>query len=161
MDSKHLVSGTRVAKKNGKAFSNGCLTAVITGVDGTAIWMDTGTFLTRGDCTATLDVVTENPEPEPETEATGGSSSYYEVTVELPTKPDREPYMAECNDIIEALDMTFAEANVFKATWRKAAQRQGNGKPGVDALYDANKCVFYSDRMKAQAQHEQEKTNGN
>ena len=80
-------------------------------------------------------------------EHTGGSSSYYTVRVESPTTPYKLPYEAECNDIIEALNMTFAEANNFKATWRTAAARQGKKKKGNDAVYDAEKCVFFSRRM--------------
>lgn len=76
----------------------------------------------------------------------GGSSDYYKVEILAPTTAP-EPYMAECNDIIEALDMTFAEANVFKAVWRSAAARVGNGKPGTSAVYDAEKVVFFGGRM--------------
>lgn len=82
----------------------------------------------------------------PKEEHTGGSSSYYVVDVKSPTTaPD--PYKAECNDIIESLDMTFAEANVFKAVWRRAAQRQGRVKKGNNSLYDAEKMVFFSERV--------------
>ena len=80
-------------------------------------------------------------------EHTGGSSSYYTVKVESPTTKWKLPYEAECNDIIEALNMTFAEANNFKATWRTAAARQGKKKKGNNAVYDAEKCVFFSGRM--------------
>lgn len=79
-------------------------------------------------------------------EHTGGSSSYYVVDVKSPTTAP-EPYKAECNDIIESLDMTFAEANVFKAVWRRAAQRQGRVKKGNNSLYDAEKMVFFSERV--------------
>jgi hypothetical protein len=78
---------------------------------------------------------------------TGGSSSYYTVRVERPTSGG-EPYMAECNDIIEALRMEYDVANAFKAAWRVAALRQGHGKPGQDsARYDGEKIVFFGQRI--------------
>jgi len=78
---------------------------------------------------------------------TGGSSSYYTVHIAQPTSGG-EPYMAECNDIIEALQMEYDVANVFKAAWRIAALRQGKGKPGQDsAVYDAEKVVFFGQRI--------------
>ena len=78
---------------------------------------------------------------------TGGSSSYYTVAVEQPTSGG-EPYMAECNDIIEALNMEYDVANVFKAAWRIAALRQGKGKLGQDSpVYDAEKIVFFGNRI--------------
>lgn len=89
---------------------------------------------------------------------TGGSSDYYKVFISYPTSEGitfseyghefvQEPYMAECNDIIEALEMNYAEGNVFKALWRRAAKRLGNGKEGTSAIYDAEKMVFFSDRI--------------
>ena len=81
------------------------------------------------------------------TKLTGGSSSYYTVRVERPTSGG-EPYMAECNDIIEALCMEYDVANAFKAAWRVAALRQGHGKPGQDsARYDGEKIVFFGQRI--------------
>lgn len=77
---------------------------------------------------------------------TGGSSDYYKVRVHHPTTGP-EPYLAECNDIIEALHMTFSEGNAFKAIWRSASARLGNGKPGTTARYDAEKVVFFGNRM--------------
>lgn len=85
---------------------------------------------------------------------TGGSSDYYKVRIERPTSGG-EPYVAECNDIIEALAMNFAEGNAFKAIWRMAAARQGNGKPGNTALYDAEKVVFFGQRLVEQAKGEE------
>ncbi|MBB6253038.1 hypothetical protein [Nitrospirillum iridis] len=82
---------------------------------------------------------------------TGGSSDYYKVPIAHPATPGVAPYTAECLDIIEALDMTFAEGNAFKAIWRLAAARMGNGKPGNTALYDAEKVEFFGARMVAQA----------
>lgn len=84
-------------------------------------------------------------------EYTGGSSNYYKVFVNNPTTLDA-PYEAECNDIIEALKMTFAEGNAFKAIWRKAKARQGVQKKGYDnGLYDSEKVVFFGERMVVEA----------
>lgn len=78
-------------------------------------------------------------------EYTGGSSSYYRVKVEQPISGG-EAYEAECNDIIEALGMTFAEGNIFKAIWRIAAARQGKQKRGHEARYDFEKIEFFAGR---------------
>lgn len=76
----------------------------------------------------------------------GGLVNYYLVHVSHPQRGG-PGYQAECEDIIDALDMTFDEANIFKAIWRTAAARQGNGKPNQKALYDAQKVVHYANRM--------------
>ena len=83
-------------------------------------------------------------------EHTGGSSSYYMIRVEKVTTDWNEPYWAECNDIIEALEMNYAEGNAFKALWRKAAARKGKKKKGNTALYDAEKVAFFGNRLIAQ-----------
>lgn len=85
---------------------------------------------------------------------TGGSSSYYTVKVVSTTTPYALPYTAECNDIIEALGMNFAEGNAFKALWRRAAQRTlGLRKAGAkdDGLYDAEKVEFFGKRLVEQS----------
>jgi len=79
-------------------------------------------------------------------EHTGGSSNYYRAFVSSPTTLPTG-YTAECNDIIESLNMTFAEGNVFKALWRSAASRQGKEKKGNNARYDAEKMCFFSERI--------------
>lgn len=86
------------------------------------------------------------------TEYTGSSVSYYKVRVDLPTSGG-SPYEAECNDIIEALGMNYAEGNAFKAIWRSCAARHlGRGKRGYkDGRYDAEKVVFFGQRMVEQA----------
>jgi hypothetical protein len=82
---------------------------------------------------------------------TGSSSNYYKVFVKHPTTLP-EPYEAECNDIIESLQMTFAEGNAFKAIWRKAKARQGVKKKGYDnGVYDSEKVVFFGERMLIEA----------
>ena len=83
-------------------------------------------------------------------EYTGGSVSYYKVPVRHPTSGG-EPYDAECNDLIEALGMNFAEGNAFKAIWRLCAARRGLSKRGYDeGVYDAEKVVFFGQRMVVQ-----------
>lgn len=95
--------------------------------------------------------------PEPEPEYTGGSSSYYMVAVNNPTSPHIAPYVAECNDIIEALGMNYAEGNAFKAIWRRCAAELGKLKKGYDnGLYDAEKIVFFGERLVAQSKAKQE-----
>ena len=89
-------------------------------------------------------------------EYTGGSVSYYKVHVSNPTTI-AAAYDAECNDIIEALGMNYAEGNAFKAIWRSCAARSlGLSKQGyTDGLYDAEKALFFSGRMVKQAASEQ------
>lgn len=87
----------------------------------------------------------------PVEEYTGGSVSYYQVPIEHPTSGG-DPYTAECNDIIEALGMNYAEGNAFKALWRRAAARTlGLTKRGyTDGLYDAEKVEFFGKRLVVQ-----------
>lgn len=82
-------------------------------------------------------------------EHTGGSVSYYKVHVANPTTLP-EPYDAEANDIIESLGLTFAEGNLFKAIWRMAADRNGKKKKGNNSVYDAEKLVFFAERVLVQ-----------
>lgn len=94
-----------------------------------------------------------NPAAQDEPEYTGGSVSYYRVQVTDPTSPDVPPYVAECNDIIEALGMNYAEGNAFKALWRRAAaQNLGLTKKGyTDGVYDAEKVEFFGGRLVVQS----------
>ena len=84
-------------------------------------------------------------------EHTGLSVSYYDVVIKAGThtNPDHnQPHdiIVGCNDIIERLNMNYAQANVFKAQWRIAAAKQGKMKKGNNTLYDAEKSVFFSER---------------
>lgn len=102
----------------------------------------------------TVDETVEAPVPQIQEneEYTGSSSSYYGVSITHPTTASNVPYFAECNDIIEALGMTFAEGNAFKAIWRMCAARTlGKKKKGNTDVYDAEKVVFFADRMLIQA----------
>lgn len=84
-------------------------------------------------------------------EKSGGSVDYYQVQINNPTTKGRDKYIAECNDIIEALGMNYAEGNAFKALWRSCAERTlGKKKVGGDAVYDAEKMVFFSNRVLTQ-----------
>ncbi|AZU97876.1 hypothetical protein [Vibrio phage LP.1] len=74
----------------------------------------------------------------------GGSCNYYIVEVKHPTTAP-EPYSAECNDIIESLGLTFAEANIYKEIWRTANGRtHNNGKPDNDPKRAAEKVLFFA-----------------
>jgi hypothetical protein len=80
----------------------------------------------------------------------GGSNDYYKVQVSSPTSGG-DAYTAECNDIIEALQMTYAEGNAFKALWRHALARRGIGKQGNTQKYEAEKVEFFAKRLVEQA----------
>lgn len=83
-----------------------------------------------------------------EGEHDGGDVNYYVVEITDPKRFDA--YMAEAEDIIEALDMSFSEGTAFKSIWRKAAMRTlGKVKLGSDALYNAQKVAYYGARMVA------------
>ncbi len=71
----------------------------------------------------------------------GGDSDYYLCKI---THPKRlKPCEVECEDIIYALGMTFAEGEAFKATWRNAAMRLNNGKAGDSAIRNGQKVEHY------------------
>ena len=83
----------------------------------------------------------------------GAHAAYYELTIQRP-KSGGAAYKAECQDIIEALQMDFNEGNAFKALWRRAAGRLGNVKKGnEDPLYDAQKIKFYGTRILEQEEN--------
>ncbi len=82
-----------------------------------------------------------------ETKLTGGRVNYYLVYVAHPQREDQPAYQAECEDIIEALELNPDEANIFKEIWRSANARKANGKPGHNAVYGAEKIVHYAGRI--------------
>jgi len=76
--------------------------------------------------------------------STGGSASYYSVYI----KDVEVPYVAECIDLLESLDLTYSEENIIKSIWRSAAARcLGIHKKGKTAVYDAEKVVFFINRI--------------
>ena len=81
-------------------------------------------------------------------ESSGGDVNYYLVNVISPKR--LKAYTAECEDIIEALDMSFSEGCAFKAIWRKAAARTlGKEKAGDSAYRNAQKVRYYGERQEA------------
>ena len=78
---------------------------------------------------------------------TGGSVDYYKCHVAYPISKG-PAYTAESIDIIEALGMTFAEGEAFKAIWRTCTGRMGGAvKADNKALYNAEKVEFFGARM--------------
>jgi len=88
-------------------------------------------------------------------EISGGRVDYYRVPVAYPQREDQPPYIAECEDIIDALGMTFDEANIFKEIWRSANERtNGKGKVGNTPIRSAQKMVHYAGRILRKASRE-------
>lgn len=85
-------------------------------------------------------------------ENSGGFVNYYLVCVAHPQRSDQAPYQAECEDIIEALELNFDEANIFKEIWRGARARQGTKKAGNNELRGAQKIVHYGNRILRRAE---------
>jgi len=87
---------------------------------------------------------------------------YYKVRITHPTTKHTLPYTAECNDIIEALQMNYAQGNAFKAIWRQCAaaaldlRKKGQDEEG---LYDSQKVEFFGARMVVQAKARKEANN--
>src|SRR5210317_2622583 len=76
------------------------------------------------------------------TENSGLKCSYYEVRIDNPAHQEK-PYVAECSDIMEALNLNCNETAVFKEIWRTANARLGEKKQGNSPLRAAEK-IFYS-----------------
>lgn len=87
---------------------------------------------------------------------TGGLVNYYLAPVTHPQRKEQPAYVAECEDIAEALGLTPNEFCEFKAIWRTANARKGNGKPDGKALYDAEKRLHYAGRDVAKYQRERD-----
>lgn len=101
-------------------------------------------------------------------EHTGGSSSYYDVEVHVELVDDKKrkkvvPAIVSCNLIIEALNMNYAQATVFKAVWRICASKLGRKKRGNNTVYDAEKINFFAERILVQEQNgnEQQRVHSN
>ena len=88
---------------------------------------------------------------------TGSFVNYYLIQIDHPQRKEQPPYQAECEDIIEALEMNPDEANIFKEIWRGANARRGNGKPNHTPLYGAEKIYHYAGRIYRRASRTQPK----
>lgn len=89
----------------------------------------------------------DSPEPAPKAQKTGGSVDYYKCHVADPVSGG-PAYTAESLDIIEALGMTFAEGEAFKAIWRTCTGRMGGAvKADDNPKYNAEKVQFFGGRM--------------
>lgn len=97
---------------------------------------------------------TTRPEKaDPVNHLSGGLSGHYLADVEKPQRGGN-PYQAECDDIIYALNMTFDEGEAFKAIWRTCTARLGYGKKDNTPLYNAQKLVHRSKRILQRAESE-------
>ena len=84
---------------------------------------------------------------------TGLSASYYTVPVMHSAYNDGE-YLLECVDVLEALQLTYSEANVIKAIWRTASKRVLNvSKGGTTDLYDMEKVYFFCKKICRSSSH--------
>ena len=82
-------------------------------------------------------------------EITGGNVNYYLINIPNPKRLD--PYVVEVEDIIEALNMEFAEGTILKSLIRYCKLKQGLGKPGSTPKYEAEKIKYYADRLVAKS----------
>ena len=76
---------------------------------------------------------------------TGGEVNYYLINVPNPKR--LAPYVVEVEDIIEALNMEFAEGTILKSLIRYCKLKQGLGKPGSSKKYEAEKVKYYAERL--------------
>lgn len=83
-------------------------------------------------------------------ENSGRHCEYYHCEVTHPQNPNQNvPYIANCEDIIQALGLTFDEGCEFKSIWRRGRGRQGFKKAETTAVRDATKAVHYAQRVLA------------
>jgi len=82
-------------------------------------------------------------------EITGGDVNYYLINIAHPKRLD--PYVIEVEDLIEALNMEFAEGTLLKSLIRYCKLKQGLGKPGSSKKYEAEKIKYYAERIFSKA----------
>jgi len=80
-------------------------------------------------------------------QSSGSDNDYWIAFIAHPKR--LEPYMAECEDLIELFQMTFQEGEAFKALWRKGQMRIGKGKPGDTLIRNSEKVYHFGGRMVA------------
>lgn len=87
--------------------------------------------------------------------ASGLDNDYWLLDIPHPRRLGA-PYRVEAEDIIEAMEMPFAEATVFKSLWRLCQLRRGRGKPGSSERYESEKMVYYSTRTLAKVENKEQ-----
>ena len=98
--------------------------------------------------TTETNLVSGVKEPVVKTEDSGSHCEYYHCEVKHPQNPNQKiGYIANCEDIIQALGLTFDEGCEFKSIWRRGRGRQGFVKAESTPLRDAIKAVHYSTRV--------------
>lgn len=81
-------------------------------------------------------------------EHSGHNVNYYSVPVPHPKRPEREPYIFEVEDLIQALNLNFHEGTVLKSLVRSATERElALIKLGGDAIRDAEKMIHSSQEI--------------
>ncbi|WP_289100955.1 hypothetical protein [uncultured Marinobacter sp.] len=100
----------------------------------------------RGVAASNDEFLRQELEPETQT-SSGGDNGYWLLHIPHPKRLD--PYTVECEDIIEAMNMTFQEGEAFKALFRKCKIRMGDGKPGDTELRCSEKVAHFGARMVA------------
>lgn len=92
--------------------------------------------------------VVEEPEKEVVGENSGSHCDYYQIVVNDPQNPRQTvPYVANTEDLIQSLQMTFDEACEFKSLVRRANARLGFAKAESTPVRDATKAVHYAKRV--------------
>lgn len=82
------------------------------------------------------------------TENSGSYCDYYQIPVENPQHPAQtEAYVANTEDLIQALQMTFDEGCELKSLVRRANARLGFIKAETTAVRDAAKGLHYAQRI--------------
>lgn len=91
------------------------------------------------------------PAGDPVIESQATQCRYYECEVDHPQNPRQGgvPYVPNCEDIIQALGLTFDEGCEFKSLWRRGRARQGFVKAESTAVRDAQKAAHYAGRVLA------------
>lgn len=85
-----------------------------------------------------------------QTENSGSFCDYYQIPVTNPQHPaQKEAYVANTEDLIQALGMTFDEGCEFKSLVRRANARLGFVKAETTAVRDAAKGLHYAKRIYA------------
>lgn len=104
-------------------------------------------------CNLKTTVLPEVKEPS-NLESSGGKVNYYLANVTHPTRSGMPAYVAEFEDISQALQLKPWEYNIMKEIWRSANARIGSGKAGNTPYRAAQKIKNYADLIFDEAERE-------